>query len=94
MVMKRELVLYLSTYIPTPTYSHEIWVVIESLRSTPHGGLSQARTSDILRELGVGPLLDCVKRKWVRCLIRMPPALEVFWARPIGKGRWSGPRTC
>lgn len=41
MVMKRELVFYLSIYTPTPTYSHEIRVVIERLRSTSQGGLSQ-----------------------------------------------------
>jgi len=51
----------------------------------------RVRSSDILRELGVEPLLLCVERsqlKWFGHLVRMPPdplSLEVFRARPTGR---------
>lgn len=54
----------------------------------------------IRRELEVEPLLLCVKRsqiKWFGHLIRMLPGglpLEVFLARPTGRGPQSRPTTC
>ncbi|TWW63621.1 hypothetical protein D4764_03G0006290 [Takifugu flavidus] len=94
-VVKRELSqkakfsIYQSTFIPTLTYGHELWVMTERTSSRVQAaemsflrrvaGLSlrdRVRSSAIREELGVEPLLLRVERsqmRWLGHLVRMPP---------------------
>ena len=86
---KAKLSVYRSIFVPTLTYSHELWVVTERTRSRVQAaemsflrrvaGLSlrdRVRSSVIRERLGVEPLLLRVERsqmRWLVHLIRMPP---------------------
>ena len=86
---KARLSIYRSVYLPTLTYSHELWVMTERIRSRIQaaeisflhrvGGRSlrdRVRSSVTREELGVEPLLLHIKRsqlKWLGYLFRMPP---------------------
>ncbi len=56
----------------------------------------KVRSSVTCEELGVEPLLRCIKRsqlRWFEHLVRMPPGhlpMEVFQARPAGRRPWCG----
>jgi len=76
---KAKLSIYRSIYVPTLTYGHKLWVVIERMRSRIQvaemsflrrvAGLNlrdRVRSSDIWRELGVEPLLLRVRRSHLR----------------------------
>uniref|UniRef100_A0AAQ4PNU2 Reverse transcriptase domain-containing protein n=1 Tax=Gasterosteus aculeatus aculeatus TaxID=481459 RepID=A0AAQ4PNU2_GASAC len=99
-----KLSIYRSIFVPTLTSGHEGWVMTERTRSRVQAaemgflrrvaGVSlrdRGRSSAIREELGVEPLLLCVKRsqlRWFGHLVRMPPGRlprEVFQARPAGK---------
>jgi len=109
---KAKLSIYWSVYVPILTYGHDLWVVTKRTRSQIQvaemsflrrvAGLSlrdRVRSSDIMRELGVEPLLLRIERsqlRWFGHLIRMPPGrlpLEVFQARPTGRRPRGRPRT-
>uniref|UniRef100_A0A8C6KZX9 Reverse transcriptase domain-containing protein n=1 Tax=Nothobranchius furzeri TaxID=105023 RepID=A0A8C6KZX9_NOTFU len=86
---KAKLSVYRSIYVPTLTYGHELWVVIERTRSQKQAaemsflrrvtGLSfrdRVRSSVIREGLGVDPLLLHVERiqlRWLGHLVRMLP---------------------
>ncbi|TWW62404.1 hypothetical protein D4764_04G0010510 [Takifugu flavidus] len=94
-VVKRELSqkakfsIYWSIFVPTLTYGHELWVMMERTRSQVQAaemsflrrvaGLSfidRLRSSAIQEELGVEPLLLRVERsqmRWLGHLVRIPP---------------------
>ena len=86
---KARLSIYQLIFVPTLTYGHELWVVIERPRSRVQvaemsflrrvAGLpfrDRVRSSVIREELGVDPLLLRVERsqmRWFGHLVRMPP---------------------
>ncbi|TWW77616.1 hypothetical protein D4764_12G0010060 [Takifugu flavidus] len=86
-VVKRDQ--FISIFVPTLTYGHELWVMTERTRSRVQAaemsflrrvaGLSlrdRVRSSAIREELGVEPLLLRVERsqmRWLGHLVRMPP---------------------
>ncbi len=98
---KVKISIYRLIYIPTLTFGHELWVMTERIRLLIQvaemsflctvARLSlrdRVRSSDILEELRVEPLLLHVERsqlRWFRHLVRIPPEClpgEVFWACP------------
>ncbi|KAK3544200.1 hypothetical protein QTP86_008347 [Hemibagrus guttatus] len=95
---KAKLSIYQSIYVPTLTYSHELWVMTERVRSRIQAaemsflrrvaGCSlrdRVRSSVTREELGVEPLLLHIERgqlRWLGHLFRMPP------------GRLPGDRAC
>ncbi|KAK3557566.1 hypothetical protein QTP70_030495, partial [Hemibagrus guttatus] len=84
-----KLLIYQSIYVPTLTYGHELWVMIERVRSWIQAaemsflrrvvGCSlrdKVRSSVTRKELGVQPLLLHIERgqlRWLGHLFRMPP---------------------
>ncbi|KAK3514648.1 hypothetical protein QTP70_021558 [Hemibagrus guttatus] len=86
---KAKLSIYQSIYVPTLTYSHELWVMTERVRShiqaaemsflcrvTGRSLRDRVRSSVTREELGVEPLLLHIERRqlrWLGHLFRMPP---------------------
>ncbi|KAK3535054.1 hypothetical protein QTP70_002584 [Hemibagrus guttatus] len=86
---KAKLSIYLSIYVPTLTYGHELWVMTERVRSRIQAAemsfvrrvagrsLRDRVRSSVTREgLGVEPLLLHIERwqlRWLGHLFRMPP---------------------
>ncbi|KAK3528727.1 hypothetical protein QTP70_010164 [Hemibagrus guttatus] len=86
---KAKLSIYQSTYVPTLTYGHEVWVMTERIRSWIQvaemsflcrvAGRSlrdRVRSSVTREELGAEPLLLHIERgqlRWLGHLFRMPP---------------------
>ncbi|KAI3369821.1 hypothetical protein L3Q82_024647 [Scortum barcoo] len=111
---KAKLSIYWSVYASySLTYGHELWVMTERTRSLIQAakmsflrrvaGCSlrdRVRSSVTREELGVEPLLLCIKRsqlRWLGHLFRMPPGRlprEVFQACPTGRRPYGRPRTC
>ncbi|TWW82356.1 hypothetical protein D4764_01G0021710 [Takifugu flavidus] len=95
--------IYRSIFVPTLTYGHELWVMTERTRSRVQAAemsfsvgwlgppLERGRSSAILEELGVEPLLLRVERsqmRWLGHRVRMPPGPlpgEVFRVCPSGR---------
>ncbi|KAK3512519.1 hypothetical protein QTP70_015647, partial [Hemibagrus guttatus] len=86
---KAKLWIYQSIYVPTLTYSHELWVMTERVRSRIQAAemsflrrvagrslRDRVRSSVTREELGAEPLLLHIKRgqlRWLGHLFRMPP---------------------
>ncbi|KAK3508365.1 hypothetical protein QTP70_022939 [Hemibagrus guttatus] len=86
---KAKLSIYQSIYVPTLTYGHELWVMIERVRSRIQAAKmiflrrvagrslrDRVRSSVTREELGVEPLLLHIERgqlRWLGHLFRMPP---------------------
>ncbi len=105
---KAKLSIYLSIYVPTLTYGHELWVMTERTRSR-----IQADEMSFLRRVAWHSLRDRVRSsvtreelrvehiergqlRWLGHLFRMPPGRlpgKVFRARPTGRRPRGRPRT-
>ena len=105
---KAKLSIYRSIFVPTLTYGHEGWVMIERMKSQIQAaemcflrkvaGVSLrdiVRSSAIQEGLGVEPLLEKCQLRWLGHLVRMPPRIpsKVFQACPAGRGPQGRPRT-
>ncbi|KAK3559963.1 hypothetical protein QTP86_033662 [Hemibagrus guttatus] len=86
---KAKLTIYQSSYVPSLTYGHELWVMTERVRSRIQAAemsflrrvagrslRDRVRSSVTREELGVEPLLLHIERgqlRWLGHLFRMPP---------------------